>query len=168
MPPGVDSLTSPINSLEATRDEVDLVALKIEYNLGFATLTSASSFAHHNNQTDSDLTALYKNFYFYQNFYGQNPRTSSRAGSATMTRSGRRNCVSPPRPGTCSTGWGALFFKHQQTYIQEHEFYPGYNEFYNACTAAGGTVSDFGRQCIPVRLGEYGPLTGTTHISAFR
>ena len=31
---------------------------------------------------------------------------------------------------------GGLFFKDEKTFIQEHEFYPGYNDYYNACIAA--------------------------------
>ena len=30
--------------------------------MGFATLTSASSYAHHSNRSNDDLTALYTNF----------------------------------------------------------------------------------------------------------
>ena len=38
-------------------------------------MTSSSSAAHHNNQTNSDLTALYTNFSFYKPYYGENPRS---------------------------------------------------------------------------------------------
>ncbi len=54
---------------------MDLAALTLEYDMGFATLTSASSWAHHVNRSNDDLTALYTNFAFYQSLYGQNPRS---------------------------------------------------------------------------------------------
>ena len=58
-----------------TNDKVDLVALTLEYDMGFATLTSASSWAQHTNQTTADETGEYINFSFFQSLYGQNPRT---------------------------------------------------------------------------------------------
>jgi iron complex outermembrane receptor protein len=74
VPAGTDRLTNASNSLEGTADDVNVVSLNMDYNLGFATLTSSSSWAHHNNTTHDDLTAEYANFNFYQNLYGQNPR----------------------------------------------------------------------------------------------
>ncbi len=74
VPAGTDRLTNANNTLEGTADDVNVVALNFDYDMGFATLTSSSSWAHHNNTTHDDLTAEYANFNFYQNLYGQNPR----------------------------------------------------------------------------------------------
>ncbi len=49
VPPGTDRLTNANNSLEGTADDVNLVSLSLDYDMGFATLTSSSSWAHHNN-----------------------------------------------------------------------------------------------------------------------
>jgi outer membrane receptor protein involved in Fe transport len=165
VPPGVDSLSSATNSLETTRDKVDLVALTLEYDLGFATITSASSFAHHNNQTDDDLTALYTNFFFYQNFYGQNPRSFIQGKDQLDDKNWSQELRLTSKTGGMFDWVAGAFFKRQQTYIQEHEFYPGYNDFYNACTAAGGTQPDnSGVNPSQCGFGEYGPETGTTQI----
>jgi outer membrane receptor protein involved in Fe transport len=161
----VDSLSSATNSLETTRDKVDLVALTLEYDLGFATITSASSFAHHNNQTDSDLTALYTNFFFYQNFYGQNPRSFIQGKDQLDDKNWSQELRLASKTGGMFDWVAGAFFKRQQTYIQEHEFYPGYNDFYNACTAAGGTQPDnSGVNPSQCGFGEYGPETGTTAL----
>ena len=165
VPAGVDSLSSATNSLETTRDKVDLVALTLEYDLGFATITSASSFAHHNNQTDDDLTALYTNFFFYQNFYGQNPRSFIQGRDQLDDKNWSQELRLTSKTGGMFDWVAGAFFKRQQTYIQEHEFYPGYNDFYNACTAAGGTQPDnSGVNPSQCGFGEYGPETGTTRI----
>ncbi len=165
VPPGVDSLSSATNSLETTRDKVDLVALTLEGDLGFATITSASSFAHHNNQTDDDLTALYTNFFFYQNFYGQNPRSFIQGKDQLDDKNWSQELRLASKTGGMFDWVAGAFFKRQQTYIQEHEFYPGYNDFYNACTAAGGTQPDnSGVNPSQCGFGEYGPETGTTQI----
>jgi iron complex outermembrane receptor protein len=165
VPPGVDSLSSATNSLETTRDKVDLVALTLEYDLGFATMTSASSFAHHNNQTNDDLTALYTNFFFYQNFYGQNPRSFVQGEDQLDDKNWSQELRLASKTGGMFDWVAGAFFKRQQTYIQEHEYYPGYNDFYNACTAAGGTQPDnSGVNPSQCGFGEYGPETGTTEV----
>ncbi len=165
VPSGVDSLSSATNSLETTRDKVDLVALTLEYDLGFATLTSASSYAHHNNQTSDDLTALYTNFFFYQNFYGQNPRSFVQGKDQLDDKNWSQEVRLASKTGGLFDWVAGAFFKNQQTYIQEHEFYPGYNDFYNACTAAGGTQPDnSGVNPSQCGFGEYGPQTGSTSV----
>jgi len=165
VPAGVDRLSSATNSLEGTKDKVDLVALTVDYDLGFATLSSASSYAHHNNQTHSDLTALYSNFFFYQNFYGQNPRTLVQGADQLDDKNWSQEFRLASKTGGMFDWVAGLFYKNQQTYIQEHEFYPGYNSFYNACTAAGGTLPDnSGTNPSQCGFGEYGPETGATSI----
>jgi outer membrane receptor protein involved in Fe transport len=161
----VDRLSSATNSLEGTKDKVDLVALTVDYDLGFATLSSASSYAHHNNQTHSDLTALYSNFFFYQNFYGQNPRTFVQGADQLDDKNWSQEFRLASKTGGMFDWVAGLFYKNQQTYIQEHEYYPGYNSFYNACTAAGGTLPDnSGTNPSQCGFGEYGPETGATSI----
>ncbi len=165
VPASVDRLSSATNSLEGTKDKVDLVALTVDYDLGFATLSSASSYAHHNNQTHSDLTALYSNFFFYQNFYGQNPRTFVQGSDQLDDKNWSQEFRLASKTGGMFDWVAGLFYKNQQTYIQEHEYYPGYNSFYNACTAAGGTLPDnSGTNPSQCGFGEYGPETGATSI----
>jgi iron complex outermembrane receptor protein len=165
VPAGVDRLSSATNTLEGTKDKVDLVALTVDYDMGFATLSSASSYAHHNNQTHSDLTALYSNFFFYQNFYGQNPRTLVQGADQLDDKNWSQEFRLASKTGGMFDWVGGLFYKNQQTYIQEHEYYPGYNAFYNACTAAGGTLPDnSGTNPSQCGFGEYGPETGATSI----
>ncbi|MGA2190124.1 MAG: TonB-dependent receptor [Steroidobacteraceae bacterium] len=165
VPAGVDRLSSATNSLEGTKDKVDLVALTVDYDVGFATLSSASSYAHHNNQTHTDLTALYTNFFFYQNFYGQNPRTFIQGADQLDDKNWTQEFRLASKTGGMFDWVAGLFYKNQQTYIQEHEFYPGYNAFYNACTAAGGTLPDnSGTNPSQCGFGEYGPETGATSI----
>jgi hypothetical protein len=57
-----------------TNDEVDVLAPTVEYQFGFATLTSNSSWAQHENASQGDVTSLYDFFSFYSSLYGTNPR----------------------------------------------------------------------------------------------
>ena len=88
---------------------------------------------------DPLMTALYTNFFFYQNFYGQNPRSFIQGGDQLDDKNWSQELRLASKTGGMFDWVAGAFFKRQQTYIQEHEFYPGYNDFYNACTAAGGT-----------------------------
>ena len=160
VPGGVDNLSSANNSLEGTNDKVDLGALALDYDLGFASLTSDTSWAHHNNTTHDDLTALYTNFFFYQNFYGQNPRTFVQGSDQLDDRVVSQEFRLVSKTGNFFDWVGGLFFKDQKTFIQEHEFYPGYNDYYNACSAvtppypAPAGDSETPSVC---GFGEYGP-----------
>ena len=167
VPAGVDSLSSATNSLESTNDRVDLGALALEYDLGFASLTSDTSWAHHNNHTNDDLTALYSNFFFYQNFYGQNPRTFIQGSDQLDDKVVSQEFRLASKTGGFFDWVGGLFYKDQKTFIQEHEFYPGYNDYYNACSAVTPPYPQpDGSSHNPsvCGFGEYGPETGTTSV----
>jgi iron complex outermembrane recepter protein len=145
VPAGTDRLTSASNSLEGTADDVNVVALNVDYDMGFATLTSSSSWAHHNNTSHDDLSAEYSNFNFYQNLYGQNPRNIINALDQLDDKIYAQEFRLASKTGGRFDWIAGLFYKQEKTYIQEHEYYPGYNAFYNACTNSGLYPStDFG------------------------
>lgn len=137
LPAGTDRLTNANNSLEGTTDDVNLVSLNVDYDFGFATLTSSSSWAHHNNTSHGDLTAEYENFNFYQSLYGQNPRTFVQGQDQLDDKVWAQEFRLASKTGGTFDWIAGLFYKDQKTYIQEHEYYPGYNAFYEACTASG-------------------------------
>jgi outer membrane receptor protein involved in Fe transport len=62
---GTTSLTNGDYVAATIEDRVNLVALTLDYDLGFATLTSDSSWSHHNNVSQSDLSTIYIDFPFY-------------------------------------------------------------------------------------------------------
>jgi iron complex outermembrane recepter protein len=163
VPAGVDRLSSATNSLEGTNDGVNLVALEVDYDVGFATLTSSSSWARHDNATDSDLTALYTNFYFFQNFYGQNPRSFIQGRDRFDDKIWSQEFRLASKSGGAFDWVAGLFYKDEKTFIQEHEYYPGYDAFYASCpqtvpSDAGGVN---GSTC---GLGEYID-TGATSVA---
>ncbi len=163
-PAGVDKLSSATNSLENTKDKVDIVALTVDYDMGFATLTSSSSYAHHNNQTNSDLTALYTNFSFYKPYYGLNPRSFIQGHDQFDDKNWTEEVRLASKPGKYFDWVGGLFYKDQTTTIREHEFYPGYNDYFNSCLAAGYPVSDGTVPATPCGFGEYITSPGATPI----
>jgi iron complex outermembrane recepter protein len=145
VPPGVDRLSSPENTQSTTHDTVDMVALTLEYDMGFATLTSASSWAHHLNQTSADETAEYENFFgFPQDLYGQNPRMFIVGKEAFDDKPWSQEIRLASKSGGMFEWVGGLFYKNQTTVIKEEDYYPGYSAFYNACAPVyGPSPADF-------------------------
>jgi iron complex outermembrane recepter protein len=137
VPPGTDRLTNANTTLEGTTDDVNVVALSVDYDMGFATLTSSSSWAHHNNTSHDDLTAEYSNFNFFQNLYGQNPRNLVIALDQLDDKVYAQEFRLASKTGGTFDWVAGLFYKDQKTFIQEHEYYPGYNAFFNACNNSG-------------------------------
>lgn len=145
LPSGIDQLSSPENYADTTRDLVNLAALSVEYDMGFATLTSASSWARHNNSTLGDETAEYENFpNFPQDLYGQNPRMLVVGSEGLLDKPWSQEIRLASKSGGFLEWVGGVFFKHQTQVIQEDDYYPGYNAFYNACEPIyGQSPGDF-------------------------
>jgi iron complex outermembrane recepter protein len=163
VPPGVDRLSNADSSLEGANDRVDLTALTLEYDLGFATLTSTSSYAHHLNHSSSDLTALYTNFFFFQSLYGQNPRSFVQGRDVFDDRPWSEELRIASKNGGAIDWVFGLFYRDEKTNIQEHEFYPGYWDFYSACAPVYGQSVGDGTTPSYCGVGETayapGPLT---------
>ena len=115
VPAGVDSLSNAQNSLNVTNDEVDLVALTLEYDMGFATLTSASSWAHHTNQTTPMRPRSTSTSPSIRASTARIRAPSSRGSSSSTTSRGRRSCAWLPRPAACSTGSAGFSTRTRQT-----------------------------------------------------
>lgn len=135
---GLGALSSTDNIPATTNDTVDLAALTLEFELGFATLTSNSSWADHKNTTVGDVTSLYDNFPFYPLLYGSNPRVLV-VGHQGFSDKPWAQEIRLASKGDKSTEWvvGA-FYKSEKTSIVENDFYPGYLDYFNACVPVYG------------------------------
>jgi outer membrane receptor protein involved in Fe transport len=140
---GNESLSSTDHTQAASYDKVDLFALTLEGDLGFATLTSNSSWADHNNHSSTDLTNLYDHFSFYSQLYGANPRVLVTGHDELIDKPWAQEIRLASKAGGTLDWVGGLFFKNQTTLIQEHEYYNGYQAFYNACEPIYGQNVDF-------------------------
>jgi iron complex outermembrane receptor protein len=135
---GVDTLSSSDHTQAHTNDQVNLVSLTLEQEFGFATLTSNTSWSHHVNRTDSDLTDLYADFSFYPSLYGANPRVIVTGHDKLDDKPITEEIRLASKTGGFFDWVGGLFYKHETTDIQEHEFYPGYLNYFNACVPLYG------------------------------
>ena len=158
---GTNALSSSDYVQAGTHDQVDLVALTLEYELGFATLTSNTSWAHHDNVASGDVTSLYDFFPFYSSFYGSNPRVLVVGHQEFDDKPWAQELRLASKSGGAYDWVGGLFYKSEQTTIREHDFYPGYNDYFNACVPVYGASNGDGVTPSQCGLGEYytsGPL----------
>ena len=164
VPPGVDSLSNADNAPESATDKVGLGALTLEGDLGFATITSSTSYADHLNRSTDDLTAVYTNFSFYQSLYGQNPRSYVIGHDELDDRPWAEELRFTSKTGGPVDWVGGLFYRYEKTIIQEHEYYPGYLDFYNACAPIYGQSSGNGVSPSYCGVGEtaYDPTMSTS------
>ena len=151
---GADSLSSSDHTQATTDDKVDMAALTLEGDLGFATLTSNSSWAHHLNRASSDLTDLYSFFPFYSNLYGANPRVLVTGHDELDDKPWSQEIRLASKTGGRIDWVAGLFYKNQTTDIDEHEFYPGYLDYFNACVPKYGVSNGDGVTPSQCGIGE--------------
>jgi iron complex outermembrane recepter protein len=140
---GVDTLSSTDHTQATSNDKMDLFSLTLEGDLGFATLTSNTSWAHHDNRASTDLTNLYDNFSFYSQLYGANPRVLVTGHDELSDKPWAQEIRLASKPGKNFDWVAGVFFKNQTTNIDEHEYYHGYQDFYNACEPIYGQNVNF-------------------------
>ena len=152
---GPHSLSSLDKTQDTTRDTVDLVALTAEYELGFATMTSNTSWARHINQASADLTNEFTNFSFYSSLYGANPRALFTAVDGLEDKPWSEELRLVSETGGTFDWVAGLFFKNQTTNIQEHDFGPGYDDYFNACAPVYGVSNGDGVTPSQCGVGEW-------------
>ena len=151
---GVDSLSSSDYIQATTNDRVDLVALTLEYELGFATLTSNSSWAQHDNVSEGDVTSLYGFSPFYPSLYGANPRALVVGHQEYDDKPWAQEIRLASKTGGSYDWVGGVFYRSEQTNIREHDFYPGYLDYFNACVPVYGVSSGDGVTPSQCGIGE--------------
>jgi iron complex outermembrane receptor protein len=135
---GTSSLSSSDFIPATTNDRIDLVALTMEGDLGFATLTSNSSWAKHDNTSQGDVTSLYDFFPFYSALYGANPRVLVVGDQGYNDKPWAQEIRLASKTSGPYEWVAGIFYKNETTNIKEHDFYPGYLDYYNACVPVYG------------------------------
>lgn len=143
VPAGIDRLSNADNGPDITSDRVDLAALDLEADFGFATLTSSSSWTRHLNQSTVDETGEYLNFSFAQDLYGQNPRTYIVGDESLNDRAWTQELRLVSNPYAWGNWLLGVFYRDETTDIEENDWYPGYLDYYSACAPIyGQSVGD--------------------------
>ena len=138
--------------LEPSERDVELVSLDLEWDLGFATLTSSSSMLDHTGSGESDNGGLWasggevdgtsRDWNF--NFYGGGwPRPAQRAERGYSDEAFVQEFRLVSNDSDSKVDWlvGA-FYMDQDNSVYQLSHNPGMNEFKNACRDTGGPACD--------------------------
>ncbi|MBL4911106.1 MAG: TonB-dependent receptor [Alteromonadaceae bacterium] len=131
--------------LEPSDRDVDLTALEVEWNLGFATLTSSSSDYTHKGNSLSDNTGFYaKNNWFKDLYYGSpRPMAIAQRGYKETAFVQEFRLVSNERKNNIDWIIGA-YYMDQDTKSTQDSYMPGYQEWAGAAFSWWPTMAGFG------------------------
>lgn len=132
-------------TLEPSEREVDLTALEIEWDLGFATLASSSSKYSHSGNSISDNTGFYaQNDWFTDLYYGS-PRPFAIADRGYEEEAFVQEIRLVSNETVNNIDWiiGA-YYMDQDTLATQDSYMPGYQEWAGAAFAWWPTMGGFG------------------------
>jgi len=155
---GVDSRESNSQIPEPFHSLVNLASLETETHLGFATLTSSSSYYSTKSQATNDFTGFYESFSFLTAVYGSSPRflaTGVDAYNATGIVQELR--LASDTEGALKWVAGAFFQRRRTTTINQ-QYVPGYSNFYAACSADPSTTVPCGYGTFYPQIPNFGSV----------
>jgi len=127
--------------LEPSERDVSLTALEVEWNLGFATLTSSSSIYDHEGSSTSDNTGFYAQNNWFDAFYGGSPRPLAKANRGYKEEAFVQEVRLVSNETINNIDWvvGA-YYMDQDTLSTQESYMPGWVEWGNAAqpTIYGG------------------------------
>jgi outer membrane receptor protein involved in Fe transport len=140
--------------LEPSSREVDLASLDLEWDLGFATFTSTTSYYEHDGKGESDNGGLWAsggettgssrdwNFLFYG---GAWPRPAQRADRGYNDKAFIQELRLVSNDSDSKFDWIAgAFYMNQTNSVYQLSYNPGMNLFKNACRNTGDPVCTTG------------------------
>ncbi|MEM1110671.1 MAG: TonB-dependent receptor [Pseudomonadota bacterium] len=142
--PDYDEYDSPVLVDEPFEGEIDLLALDVEVDLGFATLTTSISTYESEQEFEGELTENYQQFDFYFYAYGAQPRplvTDSNINSDEGTVVELRLASQGDGPFDWVVG---AFYMDQDIRTLNSNSFVGYTAWADACNAADPAGSDEG------------------------
>ncbi len=134
--------------LEPSERKVDLMALEMEWNLGFATLSSSSSSYEHTGSSVSDNTGFYAQNNWFAWFYGGSPRPMASAVRSYEDEGFSQEVRLVSAPGDTFDWIVGAFYLDQETRATQDSLMPGFSEwamasgFDETLASWGGTLTD--------------------------
>ncbi|GAA0858648.1 TonB-dependent receptor [Aliiglaciecola litoralis] len=134
--------------LEPSQRKVDLMTLEVEWNLGFATLSSSTSDYEHSGDSISDNTGFYAQNNWFAWFYGGSPRPMAQAQRTYEDSGFSQEIRLVSTPGETVDWIVGAFYLDQETKASQDSFMPGFSEwatasgFDDTLASWGGTLTD--------------------------
>tara|TARA_R110001592_G_scaffold363393_2_gene687360 strand:+ start:14740 stop:17157 length:2418 start_codon:yes stop_codon:yes gene_type:complete len=145
---GDDSLKNGTLVAEPFNRDVDILALDVDFDMGFASFSGSASTYKSKGDGSRDLTDFYEQFGFYESYYGTSPRPLIEDKSS-FNDQGNVYEVRLVSQGDNTIDWVAgLFYMDQDTDLAANQFYYGYTDYSNSCFIVtdtfGGAPCGFG------------------------
>ncbi|GAA0341082.1 TonB-dependent receptor [Bowmanella denitrificans] len=131
--------------LEPSSRDVAMTALEMEWDLGFATLTSSTSDYSHEGDSVSDNSGFYANQNWFADLYYGSPRPMAKA-----VRGYRDEAFVQELRLVSNQTWNGLdwivgaYYMDQDSFSYQDSFMPGYQEWASAAFAWWPTMADYG------------------------
>jgi outer membrane receptor protein involved in Fe transport len=145
---GKDSLKNATLIEEPFDRDVDVLALDVDFDMGFASFTASASTYQSEGEGSRDLTGFYEQFSFWESYYGTSPRPLIEDIS-TFDDQGDVFEARLVSQGDNTLDWvvGA-YYMDQDTDLSVRQFYYGYDDYANSCfietDSFGGAPCGFG------------------------
>lgn len=131
--------------LEPSEREVSLTALEVEWDLGFATLTSSSSMYQHKGSATSDNTGFYAQSNWFADLYYGSPRPMARADRGYDEEAFVQELRLMSNETRNNIDWiVGLFYMDQESLSFQDSFMPGYQAWAGAAFDWWDGMADFG------------------------
>lgn len=134
--------------LEPSERKVDLMALEMEWNLGFATLSSSTSDYDHTGSSVSDNTGFYAQNNWFAWFYGGSPRPIASAYRSYEDSGFSQEIRLVSEAGKTIDWIVGAFYLNQDTKATQDSIMPGFSNwarasgFDDTLASWGGTLTD--------------------------
>jgi iron complex outermembrane receptor protein len=145
---GEDSLKNATVIAEPFEREVDVLALDVDFDMGFASFSASASTYQSEGEGSRDLTGFYEQLSFYESYYGTSPRPLIEDKSSFDDRGDvfEARLVSQ---GDGSIDWLAgVFYMDQEVDLGARQSYFGYHDYSTSCfietDTFGGAPCGFG------------------------
>lgn len=145
---GDNSLKNASLIEEPFERDVDILALDVDFDMGFASFSGSASTYESEGNGSRDLTGFYELFSFYESYYGTSPRPLIEDIS-DFDDQGNVFEARLVSQGDNTLDWvvGA-FYMDQDTKLSARQYYRGYDDYANSCfietDSFGGAPCGFG------------------------
>ncbi|QDP02694.1 TonB-dependent receptor [Thalassotalea sp. PS06] len=131
--------------LEPSERDVSLTSLEIEWDLGFATLTSSSSGYEHDGEALSDNSGFYAQQKWFTGLYYGAPRPIAIATRGYEEEAFVQELRLVSNERVANMDWVVgLYYMDQDRKVYQDSFMPGYQQWANAAFDWWGIMGDFG------------------------
>ena len=131
--------------LEPSERDVSLTALEVEWNLGFATLTSSSSSYDHSGSATSDNTGFYAQSNWFADLYYGSPRPMAQADRGYEDEAFIQEIRLVSNETVNNIDWiVGVFYMDQDNLSYQDSYMPGYQEWAAAAFDFWPGMVDFG------------------------